>query len=273
MNVYLLPHIDGKSFKIGKANCIETRMKKIGMRYFSKQDMYYIKTESDTAALHLESKLHKVFKIFNMSLQGFDGCTEFFNIDCLPSVLSLFNLGIITGYKIEDFNINGVVARQKPVKVKKVKVKVNTYKGDDITDDFKKVCFIRYVSYLVKLYHKLSDVDITPPSCKWTLKNGKVLLTNGEPIFLLQEILEWSCDGDTTLIGKSGSSWIVESTLRGMITGTPWCRRDTLGNTNQSPNGAKIQACMRRYLNVNTLEDLIKSYNKESGYCEKLEAL
>lgn len=90
MNVYILVSKDKKSFKIGKANCVTTRIQSMGDFRFDTTERWYVTMQEEKEAFQLERLLHKVYAHhkFHHS-EYFDGSSEYFDISVLNSALVL----------------------------------------------------------------------------------------------------------------------------------------------------------------------------------------
>lgn len=95
--VYVLPHVNGKSLKIGIAQNIPTRMRAIGIEAFDIARSTSIKTVSVERSREVERALHKIFAASRIDKQQAiadygipeDGSTEWFDASIINDVLSL----------------------------------------------------------------------------------------------------------------------------------------------------------------------------------------
>ncbi len=83
--VYVLVYPEIKALKIGKANCTLSRIKSLNIGKVDYGRSYHIEVGEDKVFL-LEKALHSMFKNNNLSLSGFDGATEMFDIGCYEAV-------------------------------------------------------------------------------------------------------------------------------------------------------------------------------------------
>lgn len=95
--VYVLPHVNGKSLKIGVAQNIPTRMRSIGIEAFDIARSTSIKTVSVERSREVERALHKIFAASRIDKQQAiadygipeDGSTEWFDASIINDVLNL----------------------------------------------------------------------------------------------------------------------------------------------------------------------------------------
>lgn len=105
MYVYLLKHVDGKSFKIGKASDIHQRIRALGiggMQAFDLECSLCVKLPSDDDAYRVEKSLHRLFADWHLEVdeqKRCDGDTEQFAIECFDRVVKFLtdNSDLIAG--------------------------------------------------------------------------------------------------------------------------------------------------------------------------------
>lgn len=90
-HVYLLPHRNGKRFKVGKANDIIQRARSFNLRDIDWTNSIGLEVQSVNAAVRLERILLRVFADWLLTPAEvldddgvLDGATEWMQIDCLP---------------------------------------------------------------------------------------------------------------------------------------------------------------------------------------------
>ncbi len=91
MFVYILKYIDGKRFKIGKANDIYQRIRGIGgMEAYDLASSLCLQLRSEADAYRIEKILHRLFSDWHLEVDKgnrFDGDTEQFSIECFERVV------------------------------------------------------------------------------------------------------------------------------------------------------------------------------------------
>lgn len=86
-NLYILTHKTEPRFKIGKANCINSRIDSIGYRgLIDEEKSMYVATPTERDAFKLEGHLHYLFDESRLEKIAEDGGSEWFNSECMGAV-------------------------------------------------------------------------------------------------------------------------------------------------------------------------------------------
>lgn len=86
-NLYILAHATEPRFKIGKANCINSRIEVIGYTgLIDLEKSLYVNTPSPRDALKLEGHMHYLFEDSRLERLAEDGGSEWFDIECFDAV-------------------------------------------------------------------------------------------------------------------------------------------------------------------------------------------
>lgn len=86
-NLYVLAHTTEPRFKIGKANCIRSRIASIGYNaLIDAEKSFYVSTPTERDAFKLEGHLHYLFDGSRIDKIPEDGGSEWFSFDCIEEV-------------------------------------------------------------------------------------------------------------------------------------------------------------------------------------------
>lgn len=111
MNVYLLKHVDGNKFKIGKAENISVRLQTLGIGNFIVEDSRYLSFKDNKSAYRCEKMLHRALNNWHIPFDNnnrFIGDTEYFDIQCLPKAMEFINfskdlMNVVNIGRVDDY--------------------------------------------------------------------------------------------------------------------------------------------------------------------------
>lgn len=200
--VYLLVSQDLKSFKIGKANEVNTRVDQLSKHWnFNLNESYIIETDFNNT-FNLERLLHRFLANYKINIFAKkDGYTEFFDINGLSFVLEFKEL-------LSKTNNTRIISYQDFIKVNSEKPIIkntnNIIQFSRVSSLFELDIFFTICDKYLRSLEQEVVIKMTDIACENTLKLKKQRNFNEERItqnlisFLLNPIVEY----DKPLINK-----------------------------------------------------------------------
>lgn len=109
-HLYVLVYPKMCALKIGKADCTISRIKSLKICEVDYKKSYHIEIDKDKV-FFLERALHTMFEKYNLSLRGFDGATEMFDICCYDAVSS--HIKLLASFCDKDIHMTPIVMPQR----------------------------------------------------------------------------------------------------------------------------------------------------------------